>query len=167
MALRLAEGEPLLRTDEALLRRRGNDGAPVGPPNRAHQHPQRGSTQSGGADMTAHGVACGVAAAGWCVLAGWPAQVARAKGYRPAGWFVFGLICFPLALVLAYAIFDRVFHQRWLRETAECGRTRVRAEREGCAARAVQDGPWASQSRVAQHVRTTARAVSSADDLRI
>lgn len=43
----------------------------------------------------------------WIALAVWPARVAEDKGHSAAGYFVFGLLCFPLALITAYLVHDR------------------------------------------------------------
>ena len=43
----------------------------------------------------------------WVALAFWPARVARRKGHSFIGYFIFSLICFPLALLVAYLVPDR------------------------------------------------------------
>jgi len=43
----------------------------------------------------------------WIALAFWPARVARRKGHSFIGYFIFSLICFPLALIVAYLVHDR------------------------------------------------------------
>jgi uncharacterized membrane protein SirB2 len=43
----------------------------------------------------------------WIALAFWPARVARRKGHSFIGYFIFSLICFPLALLVAYLVRDR------------------------------------------------------------
>ena len=43
----------------------------------------------------------------WVALAFWPARVARRKGHSFIGYFIFSLICFPLALLVAYLVRDR------------------------------------------------------------
>ena len=43
----------------------------------------------------------------WIALAFWPARVAGRKGHSFIGYFIFSLICFPLALVVAYVVRDR------------------------------------------------------------
>jgi len=43
----------------------------------------------------------------WCALALWPARVAQDKGHSFAGYFIFSLFAFPLALVTAYLVGDR------------------------------------------------------------
>lgn len=43
----------------------------------------------------------------WVALAFWPARVAGRKGHSFAGYFIFSLVFFPLALITAYAVGDR------------------------------------------------------------
>ncbi len=43
----------------------------------------------------------------WVALAFWPARVAGRKGHSFFGFFVFSLVFFPLALIVAYAVDDR------------------------------------------------------------
>jgi hypothetical protein len=43
----------------------------------------------------------------WVAIAFWPARVARRKGHSFFLYFLFSLICFPLALLIAYLIHDR------------------------------------------------------------
>ena len=43
----------------------------------------------------------------WIAIAFWPARVARRKGHSFLGYFIFSLICFPLALLVAYLSSDR------------------------------------------------------------
>ncbi len=43
----------------------------------------------------------------WVMIAFWPARVAGRKGHSFLGYFVFSLIFFPAALVVAYAVSDR------------------------------------------------------------
>jgi len=42
----------------------------------------------------------------WIALAFWPARVADRKGHSFFWYFVFSLICFPLALLFAYMVRD-------------------------------------------------------------
>ena len=49
-----------------------------------------------------------VFAAIWIALAFWPARVAGRKGHSFAGYFIFSLFFFPLALIFAYTVEDRV-----------------------------------------------------------
>ena len=42
----------------------------------------------------------------WVALAFWPARVARRKGHSFFWYFIFSLICFPLALLVAYLSSD-------------------------------------------------------------
>ena len=44
----------------------------------------------------------------WVLLAFWPARVAGRKGHSFLGYFVLSLFFFPLALIMAYAVKDRV-----------------------------------------------------------
>lgn len=43
----------------------------------------------------------------WLALAFWPARVAGRKGHSFIGYFIFSLIFFPLALLMAYLVDDR------------------------------------------------------------
>ncbi len=43
----------------------------------------------------------------WILLAFWPARVARRKGHSFIGYFVFSLVAFPAALIVAYLVSDR------------------------------------------------------------
>ncbi len=43
----------------------------------------------------------------WVLIAFWPARVARRKGHSFIGYFIFSLICFPIALITAYLVHDR------------------------------------------------------------
>ena len=43
----------------------------------------------------------------WISLAFWPARVAGRKGHSFFGYFVFSLVFFPLALLMAYMSQDR------------------------------------------------------------
>ena len=43
----------------------------------------------------------------WIALAFWPARVAARKGHSFAGYFVFSIFFFPLALLVAYLTDDR------------------------------------------------------------
>ena len=43
----------------------------------------------------------------WIALAFWPARVARRKGHSFLGYFIFSLVFFPLALIVAYMVEDR------------------------------------------------------------
>lgn len=44
----------------------------------------------------------------WIGIAFWPARVAGRKGHSFLGYFIFSLICFPLALLVAYLAPDRM-----------------------------------------------------------
>ena len=44
----------------------------------------------------------------WVLLAFSPARVAARKGHSFAGYFILSLFFFPLALIMAYAVRDRV-----------------------------------------------------------
>jgi hypothetical protein len=44
----------------------------------------------------------------WIALAFWPARVARRKGHSFLGYFILSLFFFPLALIMAYVVGDRV-----------------------------------------------------------
>ena len=43
----------------------------------------------------------------WVAIAFWPARVAARKGHSFFGYFVFSLVFFPLALLMAYLVQDR------------------------------------------------------------
>ena len=43
----------------------------------------------------------------WVALAFWPARVAGRKGHSFIGYFIFSLVFFPLALLVAYLAEDR------------------------------------------------------------
>ncbi len=43
----------------------------------------------------------------WIAIAFWPARVAGRKGHSFFGYFVFSLIFFPAALIVAYMVKDR------------------------------------------------------------
>ena len=43
----------------------------------------------------------------WIAIAFWPARVAARKGHSFFGYFAFSLICFPIALIVAYVVSDR------------------------------------------------------------
>lgn len=43
----------------------------------------------------------------WIALAFWPARVAGRKGHSFFLYFIFSLIAFPLALLVAYLVHDR------------------------------------------------------------
>jgi hypothetical protein len=43
----------------------------------------------------------------WISIAFWPARVAARKGHSFFGYFVFSLIFFPAALLVAYMVSDR------------------------------------------------------------
>lgn len=43
----------------------------------------------------------------WVAIAFWPARVAARKGHSFFGYFVFSLIFFPAALIVAYMVDDR------------------------------------------------------------
>jgi hypothetical protein len=43
----------------------------------------------------------------WIALAFWPARVANRKGHSFIGFFIFSLICWPLALIVAFLVRDR------------------------------------------------------------
>ena len=44
----------------------------------------------------------------WVALAFWPARVAGRKGHSFLGYFILSLFFFPLALIMAYVVGDRV-----------------------------------------------------------
>jgi hypothetical protein len=43
----------------------------------------------------------------WVAIAFWPARVAERKGHSFFGYFIFSLIFFPAALIVAYMVHDR------------------------------------------------------------
>ncbi len=43
----------------------------------------------------------------WVALAFWPARVAGRKGHSFFGFFLFSLVFFPAALIVAYLVHDR------------------------------------------------------------
>ena len=43
----------------------------------------------------------------WIAIAFWPARVAGRKGHSFIGYFVFSLVFFPAALIVAYVVQDR------------------------------------------------------------
>ena len=43
----------------------------------------------------------------WIAIAFWPAHHASTKGHSFLLYFIFSLICFPLALLVAYLVRDR------------------------------------------------------------
>ena len=43
----------------------------------------------------------------WILIAFWPARVAGRKGHSFIGFFIFSLIFFPAALIVAYMVQDR------------------------------------------------------------
>lgn len=43
----------------------------------------------------------------WIAVAFWPARVAARKGHSFFGYFLFSLVCFPIALIVAYMVSDR------------------------------------------------------------
>lgn len=43
----------------------------------------------------------------WILLAFWPARVAGRKGHSFFGYFLFSLVFFPAALIVAYMVSDR------------------------------------------------------------
>ena len=43
----------------------------------------------------------------WVAIAFWPARVAARKGHSFLGYFIFSLIFFPAALIVAYVVDDR------------------------------------------------------------
>jgi len=43
----------------------------------------------------------------WIAIAFWPARVAGRKGHSFIGFFIFSLIFFPAALIVAYVVPDR------------------------------------------------------------
>ena len=48
-----------------------------------------------------------LAVAVWIALAFWPARVAGRKGHSFFGYFIFSLIFFPAALIVAYMVSDK------------------------------------------------------------
>ena len=44
----------------------------------------------------------------WIALAFWPARVAGRKGHSFIGYFILSLFFFPLALIMAYVVQDRI-----------------------------------------------------------
>ena len=43
----------------------------------------------------------------WIAIAFWPARVAGRKGHSFIGYFIFSLVFFPAALIVAYMVQDR------------------------------------------------------------
>jgi hypothetical protein len=43
----------------------------------------------------------------WIAIAFWPARVAARKGHSFLGYFLFSLVFFPAALIVAYMVQDR------------------------------------------------------------
>ena len=43
----------------------------------------------------------------WIAIAFWPARVAARKGHSFSGYFIFSLVFFPAALIVAYMVSDR------------------------------------------------------------
>jgi hypothetical protein len=43
----------------------------------------------------------------WIAIAFWPARVAARKGHSFIGYFIFSLIFFPAALLVAYMVSDK------------------------------------------------------------
>ncbi len=43
----------------------------------------------------------------WVALAFWPARVAGRKGHSFFGFFLFSVLAFPLALIVAYLVSDK------------------------------------------------------------
>ncbi len=43
----------------------------------------------------------------WIAIAFWPARVAGRKGHSFLGYFIFSLVFFPAALIVAYMVSDR------------------------------------------------------------
>ena len=43
----------------------------------------------------------------WVAIAFWPARVAARKGHSWFGYFLFSLVFFPAALLVAYMVSDR------------------------------------------------------------
>jgi hypothetical protein len=48
-----------------------------------------------------------LAIAVWVLIAFWPARVAARKGHSFIGYFLFSLVFFPAALIVAYMASDR------------------------------------------------------------
>jgi hypothetical protein len=48
-----------------------------------------------------------LAIAVWVLIAFWPARVAARKGHSFFGYFVFSLVFFPAALIVAYVVSDK------------------------------------------------------------
>lgn len=48
-----------------------------------------------------------LAIAVWVAIAFWPARVAARKGHSFIGYFLFSLVFFPAALIVAYVVSDR------------------------------------------------------------
>ena len=48
-----------------------------------------------------------IAVAIWVAIAFWPARVAARKGHSFFGYFLFSLVFFPAALIVAYMVSDR------------------------------------------------------------
>jgi hypothetical protein len=48
-----------------------------------------------------------LAIAVWILIAFWPARVAARKGHSFLGYFVFSLVFFPAALIVAYMVSDK------------------------------------------------------------
>ena len=48
-----------------------------------------------------------LAIAVWVLIAFWPARVAARKGHSFLGYFLFSLVFFPAALIVAYVVSDR------------------------------------------------------------
>ena len=44
----------------------------------------------------------------WIAIAFWPARVAARKGHSFIGFFLLSLLFFPLALIMAYVVHDRL-----------------------------------------------------------
>jgi len=44
----------------------------------------------------------------WIAIALWPARVAARKGHSFIGYFLLSLVFFPLALIMAYVVQDRL-----------------------------------------------------------
>ena len=43
----------------------------------------------------------------WIAIAFWPARVAARKGHSFIGYFLFSLVFFPAALIVAYVVSDK------------------------------------------------------------
>ena len=43
----------------------------------------------------------------WVAIAFWPARVAARKGHSFVGYFLFSLVFFPAALIVAYMVSDK------------------------------------------------------------